>query len=110
MRIGYACLTIGVPNTSLRHCLLKNASEYKLNELILYNLKSLENTIDYNIRNSIKLFRISSDLFPFASNPVNTIKWPEVYQRQLKKSERKLIKAVCAFPCILVNIFRFIIW
>ena len=75
MRIGYACLAIGVMNSNQKSCILKNATDSKLTELIHYNLSALEVLIDYNSKNQIKLFRISSDLIPFGSNPVNQIKW-----------------------------------
>ena len=90
MRIGYACLAIGVPNTKQRNCLLKNASEEKLAELIHYNLSALENIIDYNIKNGIKLFRISSNLIPFASSSVNRIMWWELFENELKTIGQKI--------------------
>ena len=100
MRIGYACLTVGVPNTELKTCLLKNASDEKLTELIKHNLNALEKMIDYNIDNQVELFRISSSLIPFGSNPVNRISWWEIFEKQLKKSAKKLPKAGCGFRCI----------
>lgn len=90
MSIGYACLTIGVLNTDLKSCILKNASEKKLLELIEYNLKSLENIIDYNIRNNIKLFRISSDIIPFGSSSVNNLKWWDIFEAKLLKIGYKI--------------------
>ena len=89
MKIGYACLTVGVPNTELKTCLLKNASAEKLTELIKHNLNSLDNMIEYNIKNNIELFRISSSLIPFGSNPVNQIVWWEVFEKQLRKNWSK---------------------
>ncbi|MEL7660767.1 MULTISPECIES: UV DNA damage repair endonuclease UvsE [Acetobacterium] len=93
MRIGYACLTVGVLNTELKTCLLKNASEEKLTELIKHNLNALEKMIDYNIENQIELFRISSSLIPFGSNPVNRIVWWEVFEKQFKKISKKIAKS-----------------
>ncbi len=75
MRIGYACLTEGIPNTKMRSCIMKNASPEKLYELIEHNLYSLKNILLFNAENDIRLFRISSDLIPFGSSPVNTLKW-----------------------------------
>ena len=49
MRIGYACLTVGVPNTELKNCMLRNANISRLVEITGTNLNSLENMIDYNI-------------------------------------------------------------
>ncbi|AWW27646.1 UV DNA damage repair endonuclease UvsE [Acetobacterium sp. KB-1] len=93
MRIGYACLTVGVPNTELKTCLLKNVTDEKLTELIKHNLNALENMIDYNINNRVELFRISSSLIPFGSNPVNRIIWWEVFEKQLKKIAKKIAKS-----------------
>lgn len=35
MSIGYACLTVGVPDTDFKSCIIKNASEERLLELVL---------------------------------------------------------------------------
>lgn len=90
MSIGYACLTVGVPNTNQRTCMLKNVSEIKLAEIIKHNLSSLENIIDYNIKNKIKLFRISSDLIPFGSSPVNSLPWWDVFDSEFIKIGEKI--------------------
>lgn len=85
MNIGYACLTLGVRDTNFRACIKKNASRENLIEIIQFNLKSLESIIDYNIKNQIKLFRISSDIIPFGSSPVNDLKWWEIFKADLEK-------------------------
>ena len=90
MSIGYACLTIGVQHTDQKSCMLKNASQEKLLELIDYNLNSLENIIDYNIKNNIRLFRISSDLIPFGSSPVNGLAWWDIFVSKLLKIGEKI--------------------
>jgi len=82
---------MGVLNTDTKSCILKNASSEKLTELTNYNIKSLNNTIDYNIENNIKLFRISSDLIPFGSNEINKIKWWEVFSEELNLLGKKII-------------------
>lgn len=83
IRIEYACKLIGVPEVDMKSCILKNASSEKLTELIKYNINSLSNIIDYNIANNIRLFRISSDLIPFASSEVNNIMWWEIFEKEL---------------------------
>lgn len=93
MGIGYACLTIGVPETGLKNCIQKNASEKRLGELIAVNLQSLANMIFYNIENNIYLFRISSDIIPFGSSPVNQLPWCDIFASQLKLTGDKIIKA-----------------
>lgn len=90
MSIGYACLTIGVPHTNQKSCIQKNASEEKLMEIISHNLNALENIIDYNIHHNIRLFRISSDIIPFGSSPVNTLRWWVVFSTRLKMIGEKI--------------------
>ncbi|MVX64702.1 UV DNA damage repair endonuclease UvsE [Clostridium chromiireducens] len=90
MSIGYACLTIGVPGTNLKSCTAKNVTEEKLLEIISYNLKSIENIIDYNIQNNIKLFRITSDLIPFGSSPLNKLSWWEIFSQEFLAIGKKI--------------------
>ncbi|MBP1762744.1 MAG: UV-endonuclease UvdE, partial [Firmicutes bacterium] len=90
MRIGYACLTAGVPDTDLKSCSLKNISETKLVELIGHNLLSLEKIIDYNSANRIRLFRISSDLIPFGSSPANPLLWEGIFSARLQQIGQKI--------------------
>ncbi|MHB1153933.1 MAG: UV DNA damage repair endonuclease UvsE [Eubacteriales bacterium] len=90
MSIGYACLTIGVLHTDIKSCIKKNISEEKLIELTDYNLNSLENIIDYNIENDIRLFRISSDIIPFGSSPLNTLDWRSIFSSRLCRIGQKI--------------------
>ncbi len=83
MAIGYACVAVGVPGAGMIGCTLKNAGEHKLRSMISSNLKALEVLVDYNKENGIKLFRISSDIIPFASHPVNQIPWWINYRDEL---------------------------
>ncbi|MFA9379299.1 MAG: UV DNA damage repair endonuclease UvsE [Lachnotalea sp.] len=91
MSIGYACQTLGVPNTTLRKCILKTANEDTLRQTIADNLNALERILDYNISNDIKLFRISSDVIPFGSSPVNTLKWWDVFQDRFATIGKKIL-------------------
>lgn len=90
LRIGYACLTVGVPHTAQKSCISKNANEEKLLDLISHNLDCLENIIDYNIINDIRLFRISSDLIPFGSSPVNKLSWLDIFAAQFQDIAKKI--------------------
>lgn len=83
MSIGYACLTRGVPDTNQKTCIAKNATPDKLLELIDHNLTALDTMLDYNIKNKIKLFRISSDIIPFGSSPVNELAWESIFAKKL---------------------------
>jgi len=69
----------------MKSCTLKNATEARLNEIITYNLNSLAHIIDYNIKQNIRLFRISSDLIPFASNPANTLPWWDTFSSHFEQ-------------------------
>lgn len=75
MAIGYACKLIGIPNTGIGGCTLKLASEDNLRRIISNNLEALDCIIEYNIKNNIRLFRISSDIIPLASHPINKLEW-----------------------------------
>jgi len=90
INIGYACLALGVPNSGIKSCIMKNATDEKLKELISHNLASLENLVDYNIHNNIRMFRISSDIIPFASSPVNKLEWWNLFQADFDRIGRKI--------------------
>ena len=92
MAIGYACQVIGIPGTKLSSCNLKNASEGRVRQLISDNLTALDRITDYNIRNQISLFRISSDIIPFGSHPVNQISWWVDYEKELAFLGQKIRK------------------
>lgn len=93
MSIGYACITIGVRNAELSHCTIKYADNDKLRSVIETNLKALETMIEYNRRNGILLFRISSDIIPFASHSVNQIKWWDEFQEDLNRIGQKIVSS-----------------
>ena len=93
MRIGYACTTVGVPDTALKSCILKNANQERILELTAHNLSSLENMIDYNIANDIRLFRISSALVPFGSEPSNTVHWWDYFAERFVQIGEKIQKS-----------------
>lgn len=90
MSIGYACLVVGVPNTNIRSVIKKNATEEKLAEVIQHNLQSLENMVDFNMENNIMLYRISSDLIPFGSSPVNTLDWQTQFAEDFRRIGQKI--------------------
>jgi len=92
MNVGFACLSIGVYHNDYKTIRKDNLSDDKLIEIIQYNLESLENIIDYNIKNNIKLFRISSDLIPFGSSPLNSLKWWEIFKDKFDLIAEKIKK------------------
>jgi len=92
MRIGYACLTVGVRDTALKNCMLKNADAARLFEITEHNLDCLDNMLNYNIRTGIHLFRVSSDLIPFASRPDYPFSWQEKFSQKLKQLGDKALQ------------------
>lgn len=75
MSIGYASKTLAVPAARMLSVTQRLATPERLTEVIGHNLEALDATLDYNARQGIRLFRISSDVIPFGSSPVNTLDW-----------------------------------
>ena len=91
MKIGYACLVVGVPDTTMKTTRKANATDERLTELIQNNLASMENMIDYNIKHSIKMYRISSDIIPFGSDlETNQLDWVNLFSENLKQLGKKI--------------------
>lgn len=84
MRIGYACLTVGVNYLdSYRTCTIKKYSRELIAEIIEHNLNVLAEVLKYNVKNNIKMFRISSDIIPLASHSINDFNWQEEFKEKL---------------------------
>lgn len=93
MSIGYPCITIGIENTQQKTCRKRNATEEHLRTLIDHNLTALKNIIEFNAEHNIKLFRISSDIIPFASDKeVNTLNWSKEFSNQFEELGRLIKK------------------
>lgn len=90
IRIGYACLNTEKELSGFKTCRLCNVTENRLVELIRNNLDLLDKIIDYNIEHQIELFRISSDIIPFGSSSVNTLKWDELFKYKFDKIGEKI--------------------
>lgn len=74
-RLGYITTALGSGATTDRSCLLRNATPERLRSLIRANLAGLAATLDYNRAIGVRFYRISSQLIPFASHPINTLEW-----------------------------------
>jgi UV DNA damage endonuclease len=76
MRIGYACITLLRPELKASHTtVLRLATPERLREITGRNLQSLAEILRGNVREEFGLFRISSELIPFASHPVHAFDW-----------------------------------
>lgn len=84
MNIGYASKTLALPAAQMKSITAKRATEETLVSAIRHNLQALDVTLDYCAENKIHLFRISSDVIPFGSSPVNQLNWAVDFAQQLK--------------------------
>jgi UV DNA damage endonuclease len=74
LRLGYACVNTQLPS-SARTVRLANATPERLLELTAANLDALEAILRWNAAHGIEVFRLTSNLVPLASHPVNTVAW-----------------------------------
>ena len=84
IRIGYACINtkLDAPN---RTCRLKNATPKKILELATANVEALQPILEWNAAHRIELFRITADLIPFGSHPINTVPWWRILKSQFAR-------------------------
>jgi len=85
MRIGYPCINLTIKNPYSSTFRLKSYSEKRFNETVKNNLDRLLSILNFNKRNNIYFFRISSDVIPFASHPVCDVDWSEVFKVKLEE-------------------------
>ena len=89
MRIGYASQVIGIPDLQFKTCRLAQATDERLTEIISHNLNVLNGIFEYNNRNDVHMFRISSDIIPFGSHPQVTFNWRKIFHDQIKSLGEK---------------------
>lgn len=75
MRIGFACKTIAVEGAAQKSLVQKNATPENILAVAAHNLQALSRVFAYAGQNGVGLFRISSDIIPFGSSPVNDGAW-----------------------------------
>ena len=73
MNLGYACINLTLAEkgiitnrTMIKKTFLEKGIDYS-SELALSNIKALHKILEWNVDNSISLFRVTSELFPWAS-------------------------------------------
>jgi UV DNA damage endonuclease len=77
--LGFVSNALAIDAAPSRTCRLKGASPERLRALIGINLGELEKILHYCDENRVHLYRISSEVVPFASHPVNTLRWWEEF-------------------------------
>ena len=68
--IGFACMSLKC-NTKYKTFRLANFSEQRLYQTIAHNIKETERTIRQCIIDDVKMFRLSSDIVPFATHEIS---------------------------------------
>lgn len=98
MNIGYACInlslgkTITTNRTMIKRTFLAKGLDY-VSELVLQNITDLERIIDWNEENGIKFYRMSSGMFPWATEYKFTeLKDWDKIQKILQRCGAKSIK------------------
>jgi UV DNA damage endonuclease len=85
MKIGYPCINRSVHCKGNRTFRLKSYSEAKFLETVRGNIACLQAILEYNVHHGLLFFRISSDIIPFASHPICTVPWWEIYANPLRE-------------------------
>lgn len=85
MKIGYPCINNSIGCTANSTFRLANYSEENMKEKISNNLSCLKRILEYNAKNNLLFFRISSDIVPFASHPVCKFNWQEHFSKEFKE-------------------------
>jgi UV DNA damage endonuclease len=93
IRIGYPCMNTSVGCSTAGTFRITNYSEDRFREKVGENLACLDKIIDFNIENDIYVYRVSSNLIPYASHPVQTVRWQEMFGGELAAIGAKALAA-----------------
>jgi UV DNA damage endonuclease len=89
-RLGFVASVLSENLSTSRTCRLRNATDARIRELIVQNLTALDEVVAFLERQRVLLYRISSNLIPFASHPLNTIRWWDDYADSFTRIGRRL--------------------
>lgn len=93
MKVGYPCLTVDLPFQSVKTFRLASYTEDRLRECVAYNFDAVRRILEYNREEGILLFRLSSDLVPFGSHPVNQYPWQQEFAPVLRELGQFVVSA-----------------
>lgn len=83
--VGYACIHMNLDVRTSRTMRVANFEEEKWKLMIHENLVDLNEILRYNINHGIKMFRISSDIIPLSTHPVQNLPWHEIHKDLLNE-------------------------
>lgn len=92
MKIGYPCINYSINCKGNKTFRLKSYSEKRLIETVDNNLNCLKKILEYNIKNNILFFRLSSDMVPFASHPICKFDWMNYFRDEFKEIGEIIVK------------------
>ncbi|RZN37443.1 MAG: UV DNA damage repair endonuclease UvsE [Methanophagales archaeon ANME-1-THS] len=84
MRIGYPCINRTIGCKGDRTFRLQSYAVERLIETVENNLSCLMKMLAFNLSHTVLFFRITSELVPFASHPVNQSNWQAHFGEQFK--------------------------
>jgi UV DNA damage endonuclease len=82
-RLGFVASVLSEDISTSSTCRLKNATRPRLRELTRHNLEALGRVAAFLERRDVLLYRISSNVIPFASHPVNPLEWWDEFGAEL---------------------------
>lgn len=96
IRLGYVALSktmdITTSKTITYTDFIKNNDYLKIDKIIKENLENLEKIIDYNIKNNIHFYRLSSKLIPLATKDDVEFEYINKYKSYYDKIAKKIKK------------------
>jgi|WetSurMetagenome_2_1015567.scaffolds.fasta_scaffold13137_7 UV DNA damage endonuclease len=92
MRIGYPCINRTINCTASSTFRLKSYTEIRVRQTIKNNLECLRRILQFNLEHRLLFLRISSDLVPFASHPINRFNWQTHFQEEFEEIGKFIIK------------------
>ncbi len=84
MKIGYPCKNLSLGCSTSNTFRIRNYSKENLVKKIEQNLQCLKDILEYNVKNNLLFFRLSSDLIPFASHNICSYDWIKNFKTEFK--------------------------